>query len=269
MITIKDIEKVYKQRDKAHDDYDAAETAYKSASHALRAKFGLEDYEIDYFSQDAPKGKLADEHHKVAVIAIESDEYKQTKDAFNALAKADAELSMLNRLAPALGKMMGHQAVHLVRVALHEHADELVGQPGWYKRTKEKVRKIADEALDGTGLNAHVYTNGLTKNIEISLGGNVYVEGSMWIDCPMWDIDGCPEGCINPSLANESNDGAAEYMDVTAADVRRIVRGFKKDQKKLEAIRNRYRNEREKVLDKYAYLGLRDELESLSGARHI
>lgn len=269
MISIKDIERARRQRDNADDEHKVASAAWERARAALKAKYGLDDYEIEYFSKDDPKGKKADEYHATAVKAIESDEYRRTVDAFERLVKADEELSMLMRLVPALGKVMGHQAIHIVRVAIHEHADELIGEPGWYKRTKDKVRRIADEALEGTGLHVSVYTNGMTKNVEISLHGDVDVEGRMWIDCPMWGIDGCAEGCINPSLANESDDGAERFENLTATKVRSQVRQFKKDQKRLENIRNRYRNDREKVLDKYLYLGLRDELENLSGARHI
>lgn len=274
MITINDIRRALdKEADAARmlasakAEHEAAQVAFNDVRHM--------DYHLTKLFS-----KRGDTDAETALASVEGENVRK---AFDKYQRANERAAMYERYPHMLAACFKTQVKQIVGAALDAHSAEWVDKPAHYKRTHAVLVSIAQDALKAAGVEGvtvYVYDNGAKGvmhktevrfdcqtpfvNFDSRQGENVDMQVRSWGNAEH-DAD---------TLYNENftywygENGHADALTITAADVLRLARSYARDMKQIERENIRYNAAVNDIERKYAYTGVREDIYRARLIRH-
>lgn len=246
MITTKDIKKAYEVLQGAKAATTAARADYEAAYEKLRG--------IPRFTEEGRAARLT---------ALEG-----VRDA---LEKAEAAQVTATVAFEGMARVCARQARRAVHASMLENRAAWEGKNATHKRTQKAINSICEKALQGTGLEAraHCYQDA-TIDIRFAASEAWAMEANAVAREELkhgleehyytWDGHSAHELKCEHYPAWYAN-GDASVDTMTAADVRRLARGYGRARAKAQQFHDAYAKKAQGISAPYAALGYRDALE--------
>ena len=266
MITINDIQAAIKKEADAARVLESAKAAHEAAQVTFNDVHGMDYHLTKLFC------KRGDTN---AETALASNEGENVRAAFDRYVSANERATVSGQYTRMLVHCFKVQVKQIVGAALDAHSNEWIDKPAHYKRTHAVLVSIAQDALKAAGVEGirpYVYDNGakgIMHDTEIRFTCSVPRVSFSSGNCECVDMqvrswgdkDHNADTLYNENFTHWYGEyGKADALQVVAADVRRLARSYARDIKRIQRENARYNAAIDGIEDKYAFMGVRDDI---------